>query len=226
MSYLYFSCCHCCRWIARLWFLQIKFARYLRGPRCKSFHVSVIRSSMAWMNCRDVCSATSFLEISRDCRMIFREFFIHSFWISLSMTFFKMFSPFLSVCRSSFIASLGSAVASTPIDVIRVIIKLFLCRLMSHLNLVWFIFIHQQTRLMNQKHLRTPNSSAPNKIDSRALYKGSIDCFIQTVRNEGFRALYKGFIPTWVRMGPWNIIFFISYEQLKKCHWDNNSIHR
>ena len=39
---------------------------------------------------------------------------------------------------------------------------------------------------------------------------------LQTVRNEGFLALYKGFIPTWVRMGPWNIIFFITYEQLKK----------
>lgn len=40
----------------------------------------------------------------------------------------------------------------------------------------------------------------------------------QTVRNEGFRALYKGFVPTWVRMGPWNIIFFITYEQLKQFY--------
>lgn len=40
----------------------------------------------------------------------------------------------------------------------------------------------------------------------------------QTVKNEGFLALYKGFIPTWFRMGPWNIIFFITYEQMKKFH--------
>ncbi|KAL1124085.1 hypothetical protein AAG570_001855 [Ranatra chinensis] len=87
---------------------------------------------------------------------------------------------------SSFIASLGSAVASTPIDVIR-------------------------TRLMNQRNLLT--SKSPGHI-----YSGSVDCFVQTVRNEGVMALYKGFVPTWLRMGPWNIIFFITYEQLKNLY--------
>ncbi|KAG8256583.1 hypothetical protein J6590_065295 [Homalodisca vitripennis] len=86
---------------------------------------------------------------------------------------------------SSFLASLGSAVASTPIDVIR-------------------------TRLMNQRKLKT--------IQTDKIYNGSMDCFVQTVRHEGFKALYKGFIPTWVRMGPWNIIFFITYEQLKRFY--------
>jgi len=87
---------------------------------------------------------------------------------------------------SSLIASLGSAVASTPLDVIR-------------------------TRLMNQRRLRTEQSQSK-------IYSGSIDCLIQTVKNEGVMALYKGFVPTWVRMGPWNIIFFITYEQLKKLY--------
>ncbi|XP_004522222.1 mitochondrial uncoupling protein Bmcp isoform X1 [Ceratitis capitata] len=90
---------------------------------------------------------------------------------------------------SSFIASLGSAVASTPIDVIR-------------------------TRLMNQRHLTVVDGVTVT--NTQKLYKGSFDCAVQTVRNEGLLALYKGFIPTWVRMGPWNIIFFITYEQLKK----------
>lgn len=89
---------------------------------------------------------------------------------------------------SSFIASLGSAIASTPIDVIR-------------------------TRLMNQKKLRKQVSNAGCRI-----YAGSIDCLVQTVKNEGPLALYKGFIPTWVRMGPWNIIFFVTYEQLKQLY--------
>ncbi|XP_069692225.1 mitochondrial uncoupling protein Bmcp isoform X1 [Periplaneta americana] len=89
---------------------------------------------------------------------------------------------------SSFIASLGSAVASTPIDVIR-------------------------TRLMNQKKLKKEISSPGGRI-----YTGSIDCLVQTVKNEGPLALYKGFIPTWVRMGPWNIIFFVTYEQLKQLY--------
>jgi solute carrier family 25 protein 14/30 len=40
----------------------------------------------------------------------------------------------------------------------------------------------------------------------------------QTVRHEGAMALYKGFIPTWLRLGPWNIIFFVTFEQLKKIY--------
>ncbi|XP_046402198.1 mitochondrial uncoupling protein Bmcp isoform X2 [Ischnura elegans] len=88
---------------------------------------------------------------------------------------------------SSLIASLGSAVSSTPLDVIR-------------------------TRLMNQKKLISSSGDHPR------IYKGSIDCFLQTVRTEGFMALYKGFVPTWFRMGPWNIIFFITFEQLKQLY--------
>lgn len=93
----------------------------------------------------------------------------------------------------------GSAVASNPIDVIR-------------------------TRLMNQKRVSKSltfagvNASAATVTPTQKIYNGSIDCAVQTVRNEGFRALYKGFIPTYLRMGPWNIIFFITYEQLKQFY--------
>lgn len=89
---------------------------------------------------------------------------------------------------SSVIASLGSAVASTPIDVIR-------------------------TRLMNQRKLKSVVA-----VEAGYIYRGTVDCFCQTVKNEGFWALYKGFVPTWFRMGPWNIIFFITYEQLKQVY--------
>ncbi|XP_052756776.1 mitochondrial uncoupling protein Bmcp [Galleria mellonella] len=89
---------------------------------------------------------------------------------------------------SSLLASLGSAVASTPLDVVR-------------------------TRLMNQRRVKDHIAS-----QHEVIYKGTIDCFMQTVRNEGFLALYKGFVPTWLRMGPWNIIFFITYEQLKQFY--------
>ncbi|XP_033328046.1 uncoupling protein Bmcp mitochondrial [Megalopta genalis] len=97
---------------------------------------------------------------------------------------------------SSFIASTGSAVASTPIDVVR-------------------------TRLMNQRRIRNTVGTLPPHI-----YSGSIDCFVQTFKNEGFLALYKGFIPTWFRMGPWNIIFFITYEQLKHLDHSRFSLSR
>ncbi|KAG8573783.1 hypothetical protein GDO81_012548 [Engystomops pustulosus] len=48
-----------------------------------------------------------------------------------------------------------------------------------------------KTRIMNQPR---------DKHGRGILYKSSTDCFIQAVRGEGFMSLYKGFIPTWMRM--------------------------
>ncbi|XP_014678335.1 PREDICTED: kidney mitochondrial carrier protein 1-like [Priapulus caudatus] len=88
---------------------------------------------------------------------------------------------------SSFIAGLGGAITSNPIDVIK-------------------------TRMMSQRNLRLLPVEG---VQSSAIYTGSLDCAIQTVRTEGVMALYKGFIPSWMRLGPWNVIFFLTYEQLK-----------
>lgn len=80
---------------------------------------------------------------------------------------------------------------------------------------------------MNQRQVATTAVATAAATDgaagtlstvAAAPYKGSFDCAVRTVRLEGPRALYKGFIPTWVRMGPWNIIFFITYEQLKQFY--------
>ncbi len=30
--------------------------------------------------------------------------------------------------------------------------------------------------------------------------------FVQTLRTEGVAALYRGFVPSYLRVGPWNII--------------------
>ncbi|CAF3853376.1 unnamed protein product [Rotaria sp. Silwood2] len=100
---------------------------------------------------------------------------------------------------SSFIAGFAGAFTSTPIDVIR-------------------------TRLMNQENLQSRG-----KLTSTSTpYKGIIDCFIKTTRNEGFLALYKGFFPSWLRLGPWNIVFFIVFEQLKALNgtFENRSSRR
>lgn len=66
---------------------------------------------------------------------------------------------------------------------------------------------------MNQKKLKKAGGLLQAHI-----YAGTVDCFLQTFRNEGFWAFYKGFIPTLFRMGPWNIIFFITYEQLRQLY--------
>eukprot|EP01083_Nonionella_stella_P168829 571141_1 len=59
-----------------------------------------------------------------------------------------------------------------------------------------------KTRLMNQKA-------------HQKLYSGVLDCLSRTVRAEGFRALYNGFLPNWLRIGPWSVIMFMTYEQLR-----------
>ena len=46
-------------------------------------------------------------------------------------------------------------------------------------------------------------------------YKGSFDCFKSAVANEGVMSLYKGFFPTWARMAPWSLTFWLVYEQLR-----------
>ncbi|XP_065872904.1 mitochondrial uncoupling protein 5-like [Euphorbia lathyris] len=47
-------------------------------------------------------------------------------------------------------------------------------------------------------------------------YKGALDCAMKTVRAEGLMALYKGFIPTISRQGPFTIVLFVTLEQVRK----------
>ncbi|NWX37653.1 UCP4 protein, partial [Notiomystis cincta] len=64
-----------------------------------------------------------------------------------------------------------------------------------------------KTRVMNQ----------PRDGQGRGLlYKSSMDCLIQSVQGEGFMSLYKGFIPTWMRMAPWSLVFWLTYEQIRR----------
>lgn len=49
----------------------------------------------------------------------------------------------------------------------------------------------------------------------RIKYRSSYDCVVKTVRFEGVRALWKGFFPTWARLGPWQFVFWVSYEKFR-----------
>lgn len=46
-------------------------------------------------------------------------------------------------------------------------------------------------------------------------YTGMVDAFRKTVRNEGFKALYKGLVPNSVKVVPSIAIAFVSYEVVK-----------
>jgi len=58
-----------------------------------------------------------------------------------------------------------------------------------------------KTRMMNQ--------------GENAVYRNSYDCLVKTVKFEGIRALWKGFFPTWARLGPWQFVFWVSYEKFR-----------
>lgn len=60
-----------------------------------------------------------------------------------------------------------------------------------------------KTRLMNRELGTT-------------MYKGPIDCLVKTVRAEGVLALYKGFTPAYTRLAPWQMVFFLTFEQLNE----------
>ncbi|KAL9687919.1 hypothetical protein QQ045_032330 [Rhodiola kirilowii] len=64
-----------------------------------------------------------------------------------------------------------------------------------------------KTRMMNQ--------AVGKGNGSETGYRNSIHCLVRTVRVEGIKALWKGFFPTWARLGPWQFVFWVSYEKLR-----------
>ncbi|KAM7374149.1 hypothetical protein PAMP_006824 [Pampus punctatissimus] len=47
-------------------------------------------------------------------------------------------------------------------------------------------------------------------------YNSAINCALTMLRNEGPAAFYKGFMPSFLRLGSWNIVMFVTYEQIKR----------
>ncbi|KAK1315291.1 Mitochondrial uncoupling protein 4 [Acorus calamus] len=64
-----------------------------------------------------------------------------------------------------------------------------------------------KTRVMNMK---------PAYEGGPMPYEGAVDCFMKTVKAEGPMALYKGFVPTISRQGPFTIVLFVTLEQVRK----------
>ncbi|XP_039084634.1 mitochondrial uncoupling protein 3 isoform X3 [Hyaena hyaena] len=48
-------------------------------------------------------------------------------------------------------------------------------------------------------------------------YRSPLDCMLKMVAHEGPTAFYKGFTPSFLRLGAWNVVMFVTYEQLKRA---------
>jgi solute carrier family 25 uncoupling protein 8/9 len=46
-------------------------------------------------------------------------------------------------------------------------------------------------------------------------FTGFLNCFTRTLKDEGPKAFYKGFVPNFTRIGVWSIACFLSMEQFK-----------
>nr|XP_047144479.1 mitochondrial uncoupling protein 4 [Hydra vulgaris] len=64
--------------------------------------------------------------------------------------------------------------------------------------------------------LSTPADVVKTRImNNPEAYNGSMDCLIKAIQHEGFISLYKGFLPTWYRMAPWSLTFWLTFEQIR-----------
>ncbi|XP_015670985.1 mitochondrial uncoupling protein 2-like [Protobothrops mucrosquamatus] len=48
-------------------------------------------------------------------------------------------------------------------------------------------------------------------------YRNAGRCALTMLRAEGPLAFYKGFTPSFLRLGSWNVVMFVTYEQLKRA---------
>ncbi|XP_028839983.1 mitochondrial uncoupling protein 2-like [Denticeps clupeoides] len=51
---------------------------------------------------------------------------------------------------------------------------------------------------------------------SKGQYGSALDCALAMLTKEGPKAFYKGFMPSFLRLGSWNVVMFVTYEQLKR----------
>ncbi|KTF93095.1 hypothetical protein cypCar_00028441 [Cyprinus carpio] len=48
-------------------------------------------------------------------------------------------------------------------------------------------------------------------------YSSALNCAVAMLAKEGPKAFYKGFMPSFLRLGSWNVVMFVTYEQLKRA---------
>ena len=55
-----------------------------------------------------------------------------------------------------------------------------------------------------------------NSSKGEGRYTGMLDCFFKSVRTEGILSLWKGFFPSYARIGPRVVIIFVLLEKMRE----------
>ena len=71
-----------------------------------------------------------------------------------------------------------------------------------------------KTRVMAAR--RQLAGGAPLPPGAAAPYTGALDCAARTMASEGPLAFYQGVVPQFYRITGWNIVMFVSFEQIKR----------
>lgn len=62
----------------------------------------------------------------------------------------------------------------------------------------------------------SPVDVVKSRMMGDSTYRSTIDCFAKTFKNDGLAAFYKGFIANFCRVGSWNVIMFLTLEQVRR----------
>ncbi|CAN6242344.1 unnamed protein product [Urochloa humidicola] len=62
----------------------------------------------------------------------------------------------------------------------------------------------------------SPVDVVKSRMMGDSTYRSTIDCFAKTLKNDGPGAFYKGFIANFCRIGSWNVIMFLTLEQVRR----------
>lgn len=108
---------------------------------------------------------------------------------------------------SSCISGLMASLVSTPFDVIKT-------RLIAGTPTHTLPTPPPAAPPMSSPVVPMVHHSAQSHAHVHIVYSGAMDCMMKTVRDEGMSALMKGWLPTYLRLAPWQLCFFILYEQL------------
>ncbi|RIA99285.1 mitochondrial carrier [Glomus cerebriforme] len=79
----------------------------------------------------------------------------------------------------------------------------------------WKDFVAGNFAGMSQVIVGQPLDTIKVRLQVESRFKGPMDCFIQTVKHEGFFALYKGMASPLVGIGAVNALLFAAYSRLK-----------
>ncbi|CAN4128371.1 unnamed protein product [Withania somnifera] len=60
----------------------------------------------------------------------------------------------------------------------------------------------------------SPVDVVKSRMMGDSVYRNTFDCFFRTLKYEGPLAFYKGFLPNFFRLGSWNVIMFLTLEQV------------